>query len=61
MWENEFLQYKQGLFEAKEFEARLEMWRTTIIIPPYLVLWESQRYSFSPSFVEFVDTLITEN
>ena len=63
MWENELYQYKQGLFEAIEFESRLNLWEGLIArdsqdSEAMRQVWNGQRDNFSPEFVEIIDGMI---
>ena len=44
MWENEFYQYKLGLFEEEEFIARMVRWERSIVgLAGYRDQWNRQR------------------
>ncbi len=61
LWENEWYQYRRGLFEAGEFEPRLEIWRAMVNRPGMICTWFSfQRAGYSPDFVELVDSLFSD-
>jgi hypothetical protein len=61
LWENEWYQYQQGLFEPEEFEPRINMWNRMIDNEPGLrKMWETQRDSYSPGFKALIDSLIDE-
>ena len=61
LWENEWYQYKQGLFEPEEFEPRINIWKQMIDNAPGMKkMWETQRYSYSPEFKGLIDSLIKE-
>ena len=59
IWENEFYQFQSGLFEESEFEPRLTAWRAGIQNNEGTrAIWEGTYESYSPDFVELVNTLI---
>ena len=58
MWENEWYQYQQNLFDAAEFESRLELWRTIMAFQINQEVWEIQKYSFAADFRDVLDKLI---
>ena len=60
MWENEWYQYQQGLFEAEEFESRLALYERISTQPIYADHWNSISYSFAPSFRQLIDGMIAE-
>jgi len=60
MWENEFYQYNQGLFDAPEFESRIEVMKQNLANIGYVELWKQQENTFSPSFREFLNQLIID-
>ena len=66
MWENELYQYEQGLFEATEFESRLNLWEGLIArdnpdSEAMRRVWDIQRNNFSPEFVAIIDGMIDRN
>lgn len=61
MWENEWYQYQQGLFDDEEFEPRMNLWRTSLDAQPYVDFWNLIRNTHSPSFREQIDQIIEEN
>jgi hypothetical protein len=62
LWENEWYQYQQGLFEVEEFEPRLNIWRGVLLGSPGLIdAWDDIRPSFSPEFSALIDSLILNN
>ena len=60
MWENEWYQYQQGLFEDEEFEPRLNLWRTALDGPLYIEFWGTVRDTHSPGFRDQLDRIIGE-
>ena len=60
MWENEWYQYQNGLFDETEFEPRLNLWRNSMSNPYNILVWEQARLNFSPDFRELLDNLIQE-
>ena len=60
MWENEWYQYQQGLFEAEEFESRLALYERISTQPIYADHWKTISYSFAPSFRQLIDGMIAE-
>ena len=60
MWENEWYQYQQGLFDEGEFISRLDLWERVVSIPIYKEYWESVSYSFSPSFRVALDEIVLQ-
>ncbi len=61
LWENEWYQYQQGLFEPEEFEPRLNIWRRMVNTPGVIRVWEGgQREAFSPEFAALIDSLIED-
>lgn len=62
LWENEWYQYQQGLFEPEEFEPRINMWRAmTRNSPRMQAVWSFQRDSYSPEFKAFIDSLVEDS
>ena len=61
LWENEWYQYQQGLFEPEEFEPRIYIWKQMIDHAPGIKkMWETQRGAYSPEFKALIDSLIDE-
>ena len=58
MWENEYYQYQQGLFDSSEFEPRLITWAFVLNRPMSIEWWQTAKRSFSPNFVSLMDSLI---
>ena len=59
LWENEWYQYNQGLFDTEEFEPRIEIWKKMINLSPGMRrVWSYQRDAFSPEFKALIDSLI---
>jgi hypothetical protein len=56
IWENEWYQYQQGLFELEEFEPRMNMLRNIDSNSGYRNVWELVRMNFAPGFREFLDS-----
>ena len=56
-WENSYYQYQQGLFDAEEFEPRMERWRIQMLGDPARQIWSSNRTWFSPGFRSIVDEM----
>jgi len=62
LWENEWYQYQQGLFETDEFEPRIAIWRTMINeMPGMRLYWSYQSSAYSPEFRELIDSLIEDS
>ena len=55
MWENEWYQYQQNLFDAAEFEPRLELWDSFMDFQINREVWDAQRYSFASDFRDLLD------
>ena len=55
MWENEWYQYQQNLFDAAEFESRLELWDFSMSFQINREVWDTQRYSFASDFRGLID------
>lgn len=61
LWENEWYQYQQGLFEPEEFEPRINIWRRIVNNPGIIRVWKGgQRDAFSPEFSALIDSLIDD-
>ena len=60
MWENEWYQYQQNLFDAAEFESRLELWDFSMNFQINREVWDTQRYSFSSDFRDLIDGMAEE-
>lgn len=59
MWENEWYQYQQGLFEDEEFAPRVETWKQVLTSQYFRGLWSSQlRLQHAPEFRSEIDQLI---
>lgn len=50
MWENEWFQFQNGLFDEEEFKPRMEVWRGLTRFPGFKDLWNAQSNSYSPDF-----------
>ena len=62
MWENEWYQYKKGLYEEDEFLARSAIWPGVVAQPGYKELWELQEANFAPEFKEYINSFFrTQN
>jgi len=60
MYENEWYQYQQGLFEEEEFLPRIETWKRTFSNPSFRFVWEMFEVEMSPSFRNRVIALLEE-
>jgi hypothetical protein len=60
MWENEWYQYQNGLFDQSEFTPRMEVWRALARNPSFRDQWRSSMTRYSPDFREQMDILIEE-
>jgi len=61
MWENEWYQYQQGLFEPEEFLPRMELWRGILTnSDEYKRLWDVWRNQHAPDFAEKIDSIFAE-
>ena len=61
IWENEWYQFKQGLFDQDEFDPRLEVWSRMLRQNKGLSnVWKDQRLNYSPEFREQVDQLVAD-
>lgn len=60
MWENEFYQYQNGLFDSDEFRARTNLWRRSISFEANLRAWRQAEDSYSPDFRDFLNGIISE-
>ena len=61
LWENEWYQYQNGLFEQSEFEPRLTFWSTLLSLPAYRAIWELTKNTFAPNFRQQIDRMIRES
>ena len=61
LWENEFYQYKAGLFGEEDFVARSSTWPDVIGFPGFMQEWVRNRRAFEPEFREYVNSLLEEN
>jgi len=57
LWENEWYQYQQGLFEPDEFLPRQKNWSKNMSHSAYRIAWSFFRDEFSPSFRQIIDEL----
>ncbi|MCG8414160.1 MAG: hypothetical protein MI746_08060 [Pseudomonadales bacterium] len=62
MWENEWYQYNQGLFEEDEYLARKSTWANALSIPNSLnrQVYDQIRDNLSVDFQEEIDSIIIE-
>ena len=66
IWENEWYQYRQGLFDEQEYLARRASWKATLTVPqglqnnPHLQIWRRESANFSLSFKEQIDKIFEE-
>lgn len=62
LWENEWYQYQQGVFEPEEFRPRINIWREMINDAPGMrMVSDYQRAAYSPDFKALIDSLIEDN
>lgn len=62
LWDNEWYQYLQGLFEPEEFEPRINIWKKIANTPGIIRVWEAgQRDAYSPEFAALIDSLIDDS
>ena len=59
MWENEWYQFNNGLFDEAEFRPRMELWARFLRYPRFRENWQNAKFSYSPSFREQMDSLLT--
>ena len=57
---NEWYQYEQGLYEADEFEPRLNRWKRQLRNPGYQSVWTINEAQFSESFRNEINRLLRE-
>ncbi|MFM1897122.1 MAG: hypothetical protein RLZZ385_2196 [Pseudomonadota bacterium] len=57
-WENSYYQYQRGLFDAAEFEPRMERWRSQMMAPSARATWHTTRQWYAPRFREVVDGIV---
>ena len=60
IWENEFYQYRMGLYAAEEFEARKIWWGKIIGIPVNSQTWRLEEETFYPDFRIYMNELLDE-
>ena len=58
MWENEWYQYKMGLFDEEEFNSRVNTWKTNINVSINQNIWKSIRNDFSEDFRVYLNNLM---
>jgi hypothetical protein len=59
-WENSYYQYEQGLFEAEEFEPRINRWREIISLEQMRAYWTRSSNQFSPRFRAAIDEILRQ-
>lgn len=61
MWENNYYQYRAGLFDESEFDAELTVWRQLLQNEPEFERhWRSSRLNYSAPFRQIVDGIVDE-
>ena len=60
MWENEWYQFKKGLFDANEFDSRVVTWKRNINVEIRKEIWFTQRESYSKDFSDYLNSIIEE-
>jgi len=61
MWENEYYQYKMGLFDESEFQPRIERWKAIMPQSPgRKQVWGTVRTGYSTEFRGLIDRLYEE-
>jgi len=58
MWENEWFQYQNGLFDEDEFTPRMEVWRGMTQFPGFRNMWNTRSNSYSPGFRDQMDRIL---
>jgi hypothetical protein len=58
MWENEWYQYQKGLFDQKEFDSRVNTWKTNIAVPINAIIWTNIRGAFSEDFRDYLNAIM---
>ena len=58
MWENEWYQYQKGLFDQKEFDSRVNTWKTNIAVPINAIIWTNIRGDFSEDFRDYLNAIM---
>ncbi len=59
MWENEWYQYRQGLFEEEEFVPRMITWGVLLRNDKYLDFWRRFGDQHAPDFREQIESIIS--
>jgi len=59
-WENEWYQYRNGIFDEEEYEGRRRNMYRNLEFPGFRTYWEDYRQTFSDSFIEQIDLIISE-
>jgi len=59
MWENNYYQFRSGLFDESEFEAELAVWRDVMSSDAIFQRhWQERKMTYSPNFRIYMDNLI---
>ncbi len=59
-WENSYYQYQRGLFDAEEFEPRMQRWRALMQEESARRQWIATRDWYAPGFRAIVDSFVAE-
>lgn len=59
-WENSYHQYKAGLFEHGDFEARQVRWKQLLQFKTIQARWEQDRETYGPEFRTVIDDLVQD-
>lgn len=57
-WENSYYQYERGLFDAVEFEPRMNRWHDMLRVRSIREAWLATRMNYAPAFRQQVDTMV---
>jgi len=60
-FENVHYQYRQGMYDEREFAAQQEAWRRFVNNAAYVSIWCAWRETFSPEFRVSFETLFSTN
>jgi len=60
-WENSLYQYEQGLFDASEFNARMQAWSGFVTQPGVRSFWTRRKENFSPNFRSEIERIIADS
>ncbi len=60
MWENEWFQFQNGLFEEEEFVPRMQVWARLAPQPGFRTVWLSVKGWYSPDFQAQVNRVIDD-